>query len=844
MAYKNLIAFGAGEITPELYERGNLEKFRTGLAKLRNAFVTKTGGLKSRSGTRYSFVPKTIDPVDENPNYAWMDEHRFFWIKSCNWLLEIGKFKFTIYDGFNFDTLTPGTVITSHYIVDHTQPLSGQFTGFPDIVYDDKYIYILGEGFTNYVIDIKYTKDNGWNASPGTSTKYMSYVMAPPGFASTYNQSVAMVSSKNGSFTNSYEIEYNITFLIDGVETYGVGPYTQIGGVDIKKPVAAGEYNDFVCTINKTTAGAGVKYPSEMRVYQRPKNGGAFLFIGSAYPSDETATEIKYKYKDIGSAVTTKTIPKFDTFFEGDAQPDSVSASRGAIIVSAKTGVIYQNRLVSSGTKFKNRVFASRTYAPVMTADTPTTDDSAVSLKLGSDGGLKVLKFFDGRGLMIFTTAGMYETASDILTPSSAYAIRRAPNVATDKVNPVMVGPYVTIFDSQLKAVIAFSPSGGSDYSFNSTEFSIYSSHLFKDRDVVSWALQNDDTQILWIVMDDGDVLSFSFQNEQQLRAWARHDFQGDVKQVFTISQSGQKDVVMFNVKRGNTNTVEALTDRTAKFKEYIATDATVYYNSNLITTAIGSATVAPVTPTEWDGSLTITPAASTFSSVANDVVRAYYSEHEYVDMTVTANSSGTLTVTPEAEYPSTLATITKLYKVYSGTLTGLTHLKGQKVSVRIDGFTHASPLNTDKNYTEYTVNNSGNITLAPGVTGAFISVGLPVVTDIQTLEIDTVEQAPTKLESQIVNSLWISYFNSLFLYAGAHYPDDDTVTDMDSQEYQVEPDDGISNMIPPLPQSERLEMQIHSDWKSKGSVALRNVDPQPIAIRALIPDTEVVRKG
>ncbi len=175
-------------------------------------------------------------------------------------------------------------------------------------------------------------------------------------------------------------------------------------------------------------------------------------------------------------------------------------------------------------------------------------------------------------------------------------------------------------------------------------------------------------------------------------------------------------------------------------------------------------------------------------------------------------------------------------------TLTGLSHLEGQKVSVRVDGFTHASPLNTqDESLEEYTV-TGGQITLAGDVTGAVISVGLPIVTDIKTLEVDTVEQSPTKLEGQIVNKLWLSYYESLFFFAGSELPEDDTITGMDSQEFQVEPDDGISNNVPMLPMSERLEMQIQGDWKTRGSVSLRNVDPQPVALRAIIPDTEVIR--
>ena len=50
MALRNLTAFGAGEITPELAERANLDKFQTGLRTLRNGVVTKFGGLRSRRG--------------------------------------------------------------------------------------------------------------------------------------------------------------------------------------------------------------------------------------------------------------------------------------------------------------------------------------------------------------------------------------------------------------------------------------------------------------------------------------------------------------------------------------------------------------------------------------------------------------------------------------------------------------------------------------------------------------------------------------------------------------------------------------------------------------------------
>ena len=79
MAFKNLIAFGAGELTPELYERGNLDKFRTGLARLRNAIVTKMGGLRSRAGSRLVFSPKSNNSA------------KYLYIQARNYLLELWR---------------------------------------------------------------------------------------------------------------------------------------------------------------------------------------------------------------------------------------------------------------------------------------------------------------------------------------------------------------------------------------------------------------------------------------------------------------------------------------------------------------------------------------------------------------------------------------------------------------------------------------------------------------------------------------------------------------------------------------------------------------------------------
>ena len=820
MAFKNLIAFGAGELTPELYERGNLDKFRTGLARLRNATVTKMGGLRSRAGTRKLFTPKSGLAA------------KYLYLQSKNQLLEFTTSNIRVHSNFDPDYFTFSSILdvnmSSYSAMTNVQNI--HFT------FGNKYLFIFNETHEAVRVDIDKIFSDPLNA-----TSLMRNNIRPFAPSQWYINppTVVTYAASGGGFTG-YDIDYSISYVYEGVETFN----SDINQT-LKKPVATGEYNSVTVTITKASL-AGQPFPDEVRIYQRPRNGGSFFFVGNAFPV-ETGTTVTYSFRDAGvQLVANDQPPEYVSQFSADVKTATVDPGVYIYPPKSKTGLVYQDRLIFSGTRLSNRVFGTRTGSTAMTRDFPLQADSAVSFKIGSDGGLKIQRFFDGRGLLMFTTVGVYETPTDLLTPDSAYGIKRGPYVATDKVEPLLLGGFVTIYDKRLRSVIGLTPSG-SDQGYAYSEFSIYSAHLIKGREIVSWALEDSETQVLWIVLDDGKVLSFSFQDEQQLRSWAWHDFKdGLAEEVFVMKVQDGKDVVSFQVNRNGTRYVETLTDRNADFIDFVGSDSSVVYKENtMVQQAIINATIAPVTPSVWDGPLTVTPDFGGFGEAVGAILRVYTdAPWEFVDLTVTANTLGVLTVTPSAEYPSTMSVVhitQGMWTVFK-TLTGLSHLEDQKVSVRVDGFTHASPLNTqDESLEEYTV-TGGQITLAGDVIGAVISVGLPIVTDIKTLEVDTVEQSPTKLEGQIVNKLWLSYFESLFFFAGSELPEDDTIAGMDSQEFQVEPDDGISNNVPMLPMSERLEMQIQGDWKVKGSVSLRNVDPQPVALRAIIPDTEVIR--
>jgi hypothetical protein len=88
MANVSQRSFSAGEISPAMYARSDMERYATALRTLRNAVVLRTGGVQSRPGTEYLGSTKgdgearLVSAVfDTTANYVleFGDEYVRFW---------------------------------------------------------------------------------------------------------------------------------------------------------------------------------------------------------------------------------------------------------------------------------------------------------------------------------------------------------------------------------------------------------------------------------------------------------------------------------------------------------------------------------------------------------------------------------------------------------------------------------------------------------------------------------------------------------------------------------------------------------------------------------------------
>ena len=904
MAYAIQSAFGAGELAPELHERTTLEKYKTGLKTLRNAVVGKTGKLVSRPGSIFHDSTKRNTPL---ANLVFTADHTtetFDTSFNNNFVtglavtlitsgtlptgLSLATTYYIVVDSGNTFKLATSLDLA---IAGLTLSISNNGTGTHTVVPTDKTVkkaIIYHPPYSNYIVEFGdlyvrihdivnssyedgshyYTEDDlpyiqfayGNNefvyiSCPGKQAQRMflgALIPGDPYYANrfaNYGIVVAFPPTAPFGYTPSvtpsgspagYDVEYAFTYFIDGQESEKkliTGTY--------KLPVAATQKNTITVLLNLFSF--QTSSANQLYIYRRPQQGQAYGFIGVADSYGDVSsppyTDRTFTFIDFGQSSDFTHLPPIkQTDFEVDTNVSGVRTIKPNAIG------LYQQRVVMSGSLEKNAeaTFTSRPGYPLnFLRDYPLGADSALAMKAGTTGTAKVLRYDDIGGLVAFTTQGIYSTPNGPLTPDAAYMIRRANYVIDEIIPPLKVPGSVLFVDKETNSVIAIGYSDD-QASFIGAEISIYSSHLLDGKRIVSWAFQEGKLPLVWCVMDDGSLIILTWQNEQLVRAWSRGDTTDGLFESVTFfkNDNGTKRL-FFVVNRGGSRSIEYLSDRFVEdIKDFIGMDSTVTYESTLSATFTSS----PVIPNVWDGEIRIQASGSVFNNLSGDgavgtIFRIFDVDGAGCDLEVTQYISGTeVIVQPSFDYPRDMESFTTLYRT-TDTVYGLDHLEGKDVSIMVDGFVEGSPYNMEDGHYVYNV-SGGSITLQDGLRGAIIHVGLPFVVDIETLDVETVEQKPTLLESILCNKVQIGLHKSRGFWVGQKFGDDDTNEGMAQFEMEEE-EEGDVNVAPKAlaPYTKREDVVIEGSWDSKGRVAIRQVDPLPLEIISIIPDIQVEYK-
>lgn len=774
-------SFSSGEVSSALYGRVDTVKYATGLKTCRNCFVMRHGGVASRPGTTY------VGSVKDHSKTTRLIPFQHNIDDTC--IIEFGH----LYVRF---IKNGGYVLDGSSIYEVATPYQ------ESELFDVKYVQ-SADVLTLVHPSHEPKKLSRFGVNNWTLTNY---TFAPVAQSPT-NLSVA--KGVNGSRT----YEYKVTAISSELREESL-PSASASVSSAGVPTSASPH-----TISWTAVAGATEY----NVYRAVN--GVYGFLGIAATNS---------FKDVGvNPDTTDTPPEERNPFSGANNYPS-------------TASYVQQRLVFANTSNKpDTVEASRTGKYTnFTRSNPVQDDDSVSF--GMAGVNKIEHVLNLGGIIILTNSGEFIVKGDangMLTPSQINLDQMSYH-GSSSLQPIIAGGtvlYVQSGDSIVRDLIFDYQVEG----LTASELSIYSSHLVDGYKINDWAFQKLPQSILWIVRNDGVLLSLTYVRDQQIAGWARHDFKGGIVESVSTVREGLEDAVYMIIRRTINGQTVRYVERMAQRRlasnvddiiDFIGMDSTLTYDGRNSDT---NHTMAVTGGSSWshEESLTLTSSSSKFVStdVGNEV-HITDSEKNLIRLSITEYTSPTVvTVRPNKTVPESMRnTAVSSWAFAVDFASGLGHLQGEKVSVFADRFVAANPNNSAYNAVQ--VDSNGAIQL--DTCYSVIHVGLPITCDIETLDIDVFQSETMANKKKNVDSVTMMVESTRGVWAGGSEPaSDDSLDGM----FEHAPRSNENYDSPPKLKTEAIKVSIRPEWSKGGRVFIRQTDPVPlsllsIAVTGLIP--------
>jgi len=370
--------------------------------------------------------------------------------------------------------------------------------------------------------------------------------------------------------------------------------------------------------------------------------------------------------------------------------------------------------------------------------------DQAISVEVASGQVNKIEWLAPSDGLLIGTAGGEFvlgEVTTDQPLGPDNVKITQQSTYGSRSVIPLLVGESVLFVQragQKLRELVYDFGQNG----FKSSDLTVLAEHITFGG-VTSLAYQQEPHSIIWLVKANGELLGFTFNREQDVLGWHRHTIGGDgiVESIATIpSPFGDQDDLWMIVRR----TIDGVTKR---YVEYLWID--------------------------FDED--------------SDVVDAFF-----VDSGLTYDGS-----------PVT-------------TLFGLDHLEGESVAVLADGATHP---NVEV--------ESGSITLQRSA--SVVHVGLPYSSILQTMRPEAGASAGTAQgKNKRITEVTIRFLATLGAKAG---PDENTL-----DEIQFRRGSDPMDAPPPIFSGDK-DIDWPNGYDSDGFVVVKQDQPLPMTVVAIIPE-------
>lgn len=833
-------SFAAGEISPALYARTDLEKYHSGAALLRNFFVDYKGGAPTRAGTQ--FIDTTLAGARLIP-FVFNTLAAYVCVFTDHSVTFIG----------NGASISGSTIASPYAVADlplvkyaqsadvltltHpsyppynlTRTSSTTFTLLPDVIGSTigapGGITLTSQNNTGNLYTYGYVitavDANGQESLPSFA----------PIFANTdiLNQNTGVINSiqwdpiAGASFYRIYKVGPtssgfgNAASVLSTVYGY-IGQSTSTSFVD----------NNIAADFGQTPPQAGDPFaPGQIAEVDVSSGGSGYtdriytlIFTGDGTGAQGYALALAGA---VIGVVITNPGRGYTTCAVTDSGPNTatyiVTLGQETGTYPAAVGYFQQRRVFGGTTNFPESLVFSQpgSYDNFNTSPISQASDSiTVSVASREVNAIKAIVAMP-TGLIVLTTGGAFLVSgggqNEAITPTSVVAFPQASSGCNDL--PPLVVNYDVLYAQNRGAVVRDLAFNFYVQSYTGTDRSVLAAHLFTGFELLEWCYAEEPFRQVQVVRNDGTLLNFTYVPEQEIFAWSHHDTQGFFRSIASIPE-GQENAVYVVVQRFIGGDWVYFVERFASRLFDQAED------SWCLDSALSLPSNFPNATLQLNG-LTATASASVF--VSGDVGSTIWADGGWAN--VATYVSGTeVTLDPPIRPFPTVPNSTVIPPLAPGswqllpnvtTVSGLGHLEGQTVSATANGVPVSGLVVT-----------GGSISLP--MAASKVVVGLPFQCQLQTLKIDMGDPTVQGRRKQI-SAVTARVFESLGLTTG---PTFDNLT----------PVPELIPTYPPTLRSTDARTSIAAQWTKEGQICFQQDAPLPATILGVIHEVIVGDTG
>lgn len=567
---KSIVSFNAGELSPFLDARVDIDKYSNGCRQLQNATILSYGAAVRRPGLEY------IAPVRYSNRKARLIPFQFS--TTTTFTLEFGYLYVRFYSN-GAPVLSGGVPYTINSLYDEVDLFQLQVAQINDVMYITHPKYephkLSRVTDTNWVLEPLVYKQppmldeniTDFTLTPSATTGNITLDASSPFFIAQQVGGYWQIAHLRGAS----EVEQGIygdgtgtALKVLGewnIRTYGTWEAT----IDVERSRDGGttweRIRRFTGKEDRNVDISGeeesqvelrtviTNWAPESPVSQTPPRVvieavdayiyGLVKITGFNSPSQVTATVIR----ELESTDPTK------TWSEG-----SWSTLRGF----PRAVTVFEQRLVFAGSTFQPQTVWGSVTNDYQNFTYGSTDTDAFAYTLGAQQRDAIEWIVTQKALLIGTSGGEWSmqagAADQPLTPSNVL-VRRQSNYGSGNVAAHLVNDVVLFIQRQKTKVRELTYSFEKD-GYVAPDLTLLAEHI-TGTGIVQTAYQQQTQSIFWCVTADGQLIGMSYERDQSVVGWHRHVTDGFFESVATI-YGDSSDEVWVTVRR----TIQGVTQR------------------------------------------------------------------------------------------------------------------------------------------------------------------------------------------------------------------------------------------------------------------------------------------